>query len=244
MSVELPSELVWVLGAIGVVWPSVDEDTLRSIADGLRDVVDELEDKHARTAHAVDQMLEVNSADSLEIFQTLWRKSSARYLKDLGEGIKVLAEAVSVGADIIEGMKVAAVAEIAAFAAQSAAVAAESIATFGLGAGMEAVVVQATRAVVKGIIDQAIAQVEHQLKQAMTEPVVAVLAAAAEHLGGQLLGDAAGVRQGIDLSGLGAAATSGADQAVSTLAGRLRQTVAGPAGALSKISDVLSGGTR
>lgn len=117
---------------------------------------------------------------------------SGRHLKDLGEGIKVLAEAIRIGADIIEGMKVAAIAEFAAFVAQTAAVAAESVATLGLGAGAEAAVVETTREVVKGIYDQAIAQISRQLKQAMTAPVLSTLTSAAENLGEQLLGDALG----------------------------------------------------
>ncbi|MBR7832073.1 hypothetical protein KDL01_02315 [Actinospica durhamensis] len=260
MSVVLPNELVWVLGAIGVVWPNVDEDELRSIADQFRQAAGDLEDQHAGAMQAVEQMLGVNSGESLEIFQALWSKVSGQHLKDLGEGIKVLAEAISIGADIIEGMKVAAIAEFVAFVAQTAAVAAESVATLGLGAGAEAVVVDTTRTVVKGIFDQAIAQVGQQLKQAMMAPVLSTLTAAAENLGEQLLGDALGVTQGVDLSAVADAAETGGEKSLSTLTSQLRETVGDPAGQVgallggeglqteqhttdtaSKISDILAG---
>lgn len=260
MSVVLPNELVWVLGAIGVIWPNVDEDQPRAMADQFSQIGSDLEDQHAGAMQAVEQMLGVNSGESLEIFQALWQKVSGRHLKDLGEGIKVLAEAVRIGADIIEGMKVAAIAEFAAFVAQTAAVAAESVATLGLGAGAEAVVVETTREVVKGIYDQAIAQIGQQLKQAMMAPVLSTLTNAAENLGEQLLGDALGVTRGVDLGAVGNAAKTGAQQGLSTLTGQLKETVGNPTaqlGALingqglqteqhttdtpSKIADILAG---
>lgn len=260
MSVVLPNELVWVLGAIGVIWPNVDEDELRSMADQFRQVGSDLEDQHAGAIQAVEQMLGVNSGESLEIFEALWSKVSGQHLKDLGEGIKVLAEAISIGADIIEGMKVAAIAEFVAFVAQTAAVAAESVATLGLGAGAEAVVVETTREVVKGIFDQAIAQVGQQLRQAMMAPVLSTLTAAAENLGEQLLGDALGVTQGVNLSAVANAAKSGGEKGLSTFTSQLEETVSDPGGQVgalsggeglqteqhttdtaSKISDILAG---
>jgi len=263
MSVVLPNELVWVLGAIGVIWPNLDEDELRSMADQFRQVGSDLEDQHAGAMQAVEQMSGVNAGESLEVFEALWSKVSGQHLKDLGEGIKVLAEAVSIGADIIEGMKVAAIAEFVAFVAQTAAVAAESVATLGLGAGAEAVVVETTRAAVKDIFDQAISQIGRQLRQAMTAPVLSTLTAAAESLGGQLLGAALGVDQGVDLAAVTNAAKSGAGQGVSTLTGQLREAVTEPEGQVgalfggqglqaeqnttdpaAKISDILAGRPR
>lgn len=235
MSVELPNELVWVLGAIGVVWPNVDEDQLRSMADQFRQVATDLEGHHAGAIQAVEQMLGANSSQSLEIFQALWTKVSGQHLKELGEGIKVLAEAISIGADIIEAMKIAAIGEFAAFVAQTAAVAAESVATLGIGAGAEAVVVETTREIVKSIIDQAIAQISQQLKQAMMAPILDTLLAAAENLGEQLLGDALGVDQGVDFSSLEAAAKGGTEQGLSTLRGQAAETVSDPTGQVSAL---------
>lgn len=260
MSVELPNELVWVLNAIGVVWPNVDEDQLRQMADQFRQMASDLEDQHSGAIQAVEQMLGVNSGQSIEVFQALWNKVSGQHLKDLGEGIGVLAEAISIGADIIEGMKIAAIGEFVAFAAQTAAVAAESIATLGIGAGLEAVVVEETRTIVEDIIEQAIQQVGMQLKQAMLAPVFDTLTSAAEDLGEQLLGNALGVTQGVDFSQLEAAAKSGASKGISTLESQAEQTVSDPLGqagslangqglqttshttdSISKVTDILAG---
>lgn len=260
MSVVLPNELVWVLNAIGVVWPNIDEDQLRSMAGQFRQVAADLEDQHSGAMAEVEKMLGMNSSKSIELFQALWSKVSGQHLRELGEGIHVLAEAIDIGADVIEGMKIAAIAEFAAFAAQTAAVAAESVATLGIGAGLEAVVVEETRVIVEDIIKQAIQQVEQQIKQAMMAPLLDTLTAAAGNLGEQLLGDALGVTQGVDFSQLEAAAKGGAARGLSTLESQARQTIADPlgqAGALangqglqttskttdsvSKVADVLAG---
>jgi hypothetical protein len=235
MSVVLPNELVWVLGAIGVTWPNIDEDQLRAMADQFRQVGSDVEDEHSGTMQEVEQMLGLNSSESLEVFQKLWSKVSAQHLKDLGEGIRILAEAIDVGADIIEAMKVAAIAEFVAFAAQTAAVAAESVATLGLGAGAEAVVVETTRTIVKNIIDQAVQQVGQQLKQAMLAPVWDMLDRAGADLAQQLLGDAVGVQSGFSFSQLAGSAESGFGSGLSTLEGQLTQTVSDPGGQISAL---------
>jgi hypothetical protein len=237
MSVVLPNELVWVLGAIGVTWPNIDEDQLRSMADQFRQVAADLEDQHAGAMQDVEQMLALNSSSSLEIFQALWSKVSGQHLKDLGEGIKVLAEAISIGADIIEAMKVAAIAEFVAFAAQTAAVAAESIATLGLGSGLEAVVVETTRTVVKGIIDQAVSQVGYQIKQAMLAPVWDMLDKAGADLAQQLIGNAVGVDHGFSATQLLSSAKGGLTTGVSTLEGQLQQVAADPVGQATALAN-------
>ncbi len=238
MSVELPNELVWVLGAIGVTWPNIDEDQLRSMADQFRQVGSDLEDRHSGAMQEIEQMLGLNSSESLEVFQALWSKVSEQHVKDLGEGIRVLAEAIDIGADIIEAMKVAAIGEFAAFVAQTAAVAAESIATLGLGAGAEAVVVETTRTIVKGIIEQAIQQVGQQLKQAMLAPVWDMLDRAGADLAQQLLGDVAGVQSGFSLGEFASSAEGGFSSGLSTLKGQLTEAGESPT---SQISALLGG---
>ncbi|HEV2637375.1 MAG TPA: hypothetical protein VGX23_19640 [Actinocrinis sp.] len=225
MSVLLPDELVWVLGAIGVTWPNIDEDQLRSMAGQFRQLAGDLENRHNSAIQAVEQMLGLNTSGSIDVFQALWNRTSARHLKDLGRGIGILADAVDVGADIIEAMKVAAIAEFVAFAAQTAAVAAESIATLGLGAGLEVVVVETTREAVTSIVKQAVQQVGQQLKQAMLAPVWDMLDSAGADLAEQLAGEAVGVYQGFRVS-------------------RLASLGQGTTDSTSKIADILSGRAR
>jgi hypothetical protein len=52
MSIELPSEVVFVLNMLGLPWPAVDEDEMRACATHLRDYATSLSGTHD-TAYAV-----------------------------------------------------------------------------------------------------------------------------------------------------------------------------------------------
>ncbi|MBR7836011.1 hypothetical protein KDL01_22235 [Actinospica durhamensis] len=189
MAVELPGELACVLGAIGVTWPDVDEEGLRAVSAQLRGVAGALEDRHADAARVVRQMLAVNASASLDVFEPLWGRVSGGHLQDLGEGIKVLADAVFQCADVVESAKAAMIAELTTYAAEAAHGETEGTA--------------AAREAVKGVLDQAIAQIGRKIREATTAPILATLASTAGSLGGQLLGDAPGTGRDVGVSGFG-----------------------------------------
>jgi len=226
----LPNELVWVLGAIGVTWPNIDEDQLRHAGDEFRKLSGELSDHKAGAMNEIEQMLHLNSSESLKVFQALWEKVVKGHLSDLEEGLNILAGAMDTCAVIVEGMKIAAIAELAAFAVETAADVAAAVATAGIAAAGEVAIEIATQEIVKGIIQQAIDQVEFQIKQALLAPVVDTLISAGLNLGEQLLGNALGVNQGVDLSAVIAAGQSGAGQGFSTMTGQLGSMATNPLG--------------
>ena len=71
VGVTLPSEVTWVLDLIGVEWPNIDEDELRSAADQLRELGSELSSNNGDAKSEIEEMLGVNSAESLAIFEAL-----------------------------------------------------------------------------------------------------------------------------------------------------------------------------
>lgn len=230
VSVMLPNDLVWVLGAIGVTWPNIDEDELRKAGDQFRQIATELSQHKSGTMTQIEQMLHLNSSGSLKVFEALWTKVVKGHLSDLEEGLGILAGAMDACAVVIEGMKIAAIAELVAFAAETAADAAAAVATFGIAAGAEVALEVLTERVVNGIIQQAISQVEYQIKQAMLTPVIDMLGSAGLDLGEQLLGDALGVDQGVDLSAVVSAGRSGAGRGLSSAGGQLSGMAADPLG--------------
>jgi hypothetical protein len=230
MSVVLPNDLVWVLGAIGVTWPNIDEDQLRKAGTDFRTLSSDLSSHKSGAMGEIESMLHVNSSESLKVFQALWEKVVKGHLSDLEEGLNILAEAMDVCADIVEGMKVAAIAELVAFVAETAADAAAAVATFGIAAGAEIALEEVTSRVVNGIIDQAISQVEYQIKQALLAPVIDTLTSAGLDLAEQLLGDALGVNQGVDLSAVVSAGKTGLGQGLSTGVGSLTGMATDPLG--------------
>jgi len=230
MGVVLPNELVWVLGAIGVTWPNIDEDEIRKAGDEFRKLSAELSGHKSGAMSEIEQMLHLNSSESLKVFEALWTKVVKGHLSELEQGLGVLAEAMDACAVVIEGMKVAAIAELVAFAAETAADAAAAVATFGIAAGAEIALEELTQRIVNGIIQQAIAQVEYEIKQALLTPVIDSLGSAGLNLAEQLLGNALGVDQGVDLGAIASAGKGGLQRGVSSGVGQLTTMVTDPLG--------------
>jgi hypothetical protein len=230
VGVVLPNELVWVLGAIGVTWPNIDEDELRHAGDEFRKLSSDLSAHKAGALGEIEQMLHVNSSESLKVFEALWEKVVKGHLSDLEEGLNILAGAMDTCAVIVEGMKVAAIAELVAFAAETAADVAAAVATAGIAAAGEVALEIATQKIVNGIIQQAIDQVEYQIKQALLAPVIDTLTSAGLNLGEQLLGNALGVQQGVDLGGVLSAAQGGLGQGLNTAGSQFGSMATDPLG--------------
>lgn len=222
---ELPGALTWVLSMIGIDWPNIDEDELRSGASDLRSLAGELTGSTDQAKSDIESMLSNNSSQSLQLFDTLWQKVAGNHLPQLSEGMKVVATGLDVSAVLVVGMKVAAIAQLAILAAEIIADQVEAFFTFGASEAEIPIQVAATRGIMKGIMDQAIKQVEQQLIQAVEGPVFTAIGNAGEELAGQLLGDALGTQSGINLGKVASAGGSGFTQGVDSV-------VSNPAGAV------------
>jgi hypothetical protein len=208
MGVVLPSEVAWVLDLIGINWPNIDEDELKSAAEELRSIAEEMKGHNGDAASDIEQMLGMNSAESLELFEALWKKLSDGHLQQLGEGMDVLAVGLDIGAVVIEAMKLAAIVNLVILAAEIIADQAAAVVTFGASEALAAAQTAITQAIVKELEQTAIQTVEQQLMDAIEGPIFAALESAGMELAGQLLGDALGTHSGVDL---GAVANAGAD---------------------------------
>lgn len=225
MGLELPGALTWVLSMVGIDWPNVDEDELRSGANELRSLASELTGSTGKAKSDIESMLSNNSSQSLELFDKLWGKVSGNHLPQLAEGMKVVATGLDISAVLVVGMKAAAIAQLAILAAEIIADQAEAFFTFGASEAEIPIQVAATRGIMKEIMDQAIKQVEQQLIQAVEGPVFQALGNAGEELAGQLVGDVLGTQKGIDLGKVASAGGSG-------FADGVKSTVSNPAGAV------------
>jgi hypothetical protein len=210
----LPDALTWVLDIVGVDWPNVDEDQLRSAADELRQMSQELGSDTDDAKSQVEQMLQNNSAESLQLFEALWNKVAGSHLPQVAQGMNVVAGALDAGAVIVVGMKVAAIAQLAILAAEIISDQIEAAFTFGASEALIPVQTIATREIMKTIEKKVIDQLEQQLIGAVEQPVIDALTNVAEELGTQLLGDAMGVSSGVDLGKAASAGASGFTQGV------------------------------
>src|SRR5437588_3329856 len=114
----LPDALAWVLDMVGVDWPNIDEDELRSAADELRQISQELSGHTDDAKSQIEQMLQNNSSESLQLFEALWNKVAASHLPQMAQGMNVVAEALDIGAVIGAGRKAAAIAPVVILAAE------------------------------------------------------------------------------------------------------------------------------
>lgn len=214
MGVVLPDALAWVLNLIGIDWPNIDEDELRSAATELRTVSGELTSNTGDAQSQIEQMLGANSSQSLELFQALWNKVAAGHLPQLGEGMNLLADGLDVSAVVVVGLKLGAIAQLAILAAEIIADQAAAPFTFGASEAAIPVETEATSQIVKQIVKNAVDQVEQQLISAVEGPVFSALDSAAQEMAGQLLGDALGVHSGVDLGAVGSAGSGGFQEGV------------------------------
>jgi hypothetical protein len=215
MGVTLPSEVAWVLDLIGVEWPNIDEDELRSAADQLRQLGSELSSNNGEAKSDIEEMLGVNSAESLQIFEALWKKLSDGHLQQLGEGMDLLATGLDIAAVVIVGMKLFAIGQLVVLAAEIIADQAAAIETFGASEALAAAQTEITEQIVKQAIEQAIQTLEQQLLSVVEGPIFAALESAGTELAEQLVGDALGTHQGIDLGSVANAGVDGFSQGVS-----------------------------
>jgi hypothetical protein len=214
MGVTLPPEVTWVLDLIGVEWPNIDEDELRSAADQLRQLGSELSSNNGDAKSEIEEMLGVNSAESLQIFEALWKKLADGHLQQLGEGMDVLATGLDIAAVVIMGMKLAAIVQLVVLAAELIADQAAAIETLGASEALAAAQTEITEQIVKQAIQQCIQTVEQQLLSIVEGPIFAALQNAGSELAEQLVGDALGTHQGIDLGAVASAGAGGFSQGV------------------------------
>jgi hypothetical protein len=214
MGIVLPGELAWVLDLIGINWPNVDEDELRSVADELRTLSDELKGHTGDAKGDIEAMLGVNSSESLELFDALWKKVADGHLEQLGQGLSLLGTGLDISAVVVVGLKLAAIVQLGILAAEIIADQAAAPFTFGASEAAIPLEVEATNQIVKQILKQAIQTVEQQLLQVVEGPIFAALESAGKELAGQLLGNALGIQHGVDLGKVANAGGEGFKQGV------------------------------
>jgi hypothetical protein len=216
MGIVLPDALAWVLNLIGIDWPNIDEDQLRSGASDLKQIASELTSNKGDAESQIEQMLGVNSSQALKNFEAIWDKVAKDHLPQLAQGMDLLADGLDVSAVVVTGMKVAAIAQLAILAAEIIADQAAAPFTFGASEAAIPAEEEITEQVLKRVFDQAVKSVEQQLINAVEGPIFDALDSAAENMAGQLLGDALGTHSGVDLGAVGQAAGSGFGEGVQT----------------------------
>lgn len=209
MGLVLPGALAWVLDMIGIEWPNIDEDELRSGATQLRQLAGELTSNTGDAKSRIEQMMTNNSSDSLQAFDGIWQKLAGGHLPQLATGLRAIAVALDASAGLVVGMKTGAIVQLGILAGEILADQAAAPFTFGASEAAIPGEVEITSQIVKQIFKQIADQVEQALLNAVEGPVFSALGSAGEELAGQLVGDVAGTDSGIDLGSIANAGAQG-----------------------------------
>ncbi|MFF0095590.1 nucleic acid/nucleotide deaminase domain-containing protein [Streptomyces canus] len=217
MGVVLPSELDAALDLIGISWPNVDEDDYRDMAQAMREFADDIEDGAADAHQAITDLIGGNEGLAIQALEKHWDLVKGKHLTNLSEAGRVAATALDAVAVLIEGAKIAAIAQLGILAAEIVAAIAAAPVTLGLSTLGGIAGTQATRIAVKRIFQEVCEEIASRIIEVATGPIFQALGAMAGDLVLQLGGNALGTQNGVDLGQTAKAGREGLDDGVDSL---------------------------
>jgi uncharacterized protein YukE len=192
MAVELPGPVVDLLQFFGINWPTINEDSVRDLATHVRQFAQNMDSVHQDATNTVHNMGQSYQGASYDALVEMWANKSTKHLRELTEACNIVAEALDAGADVIVGMKWAAIGELAALAASFVADQAAAIATFGLAEAALAAIEEAARKVIDYLVQQIIGYLTSEIVGAALQPLLGKVTAAVEGWAFQEISSAVG----------------------------------------------------
>jgi uncharacterized protein YukE len=181
-----------------VNWPNVNEDKVREFASHVRDFAEKLDQTHQDSTATLKRMADVYQGASYEALLAKWAQLSSGHMSELVTACHTVATALDVAADVIVGMKVEAIAELAALAVSFAADQVAAVATLGIAEAAEVLIVEAAEQLMDYLEQQLEQYIIGQVVEAAVEPLVEVVGRAVSGLVFQAAESAAGVSAGGD----------------------------------------------
>jgi hypothetical protein len=205
------------LDVIGVSWPNVDEDDYREMAKAMREFADDIDDGAADAHAAITDLIGTNEGLAVQALEKHWGKVKGTHLSNLAEAGRLAATALDGVAVLIEGAKLAAIAQLGILAAEIAAAVAAAPVTLGLSTLAGLAGTQATRIAVKRIFQEVCEEVASRVIEVAMGPVFEALGSMAGDLVVQLGGNALGVQNGVDLGQTAKAGKEGLDAGIDSV---------------------------
>nr|WP_030156560.1 hypothetical protein [Glycomyces sp. NRRL B-16210] len=133
MGMQLPSELIGLLGMLGYDWPESDEESLFNLAGEWTGMADQLAGRVESLQSAARTLLENNQGAQVDAFQREWEaeESSPASLAEAGDPANVLNIGLTVMAGIVLTLKIQVIVQLAILAFQIAQAIAFAAVTFG-----------------------------------------------------------------------------------------------------------------
>ncbi|MGK4579833.1 WXG100 family type VII secretion target [Kitasatospora sp. HPMI-4] len=196
MAIELPEEVVSFLQIIGINWPDINEDHVREMGSHVREFADKVDSTHQDATATVHQLAEAYQGKSYESLVAAWSHMSDSHMTEMVQACHVLATALDVAADVIIGLKGAAIAELIGLAVSFVADQAAAVLTFGLAEAAEVLIIKAAEAAVDYLEQQVIQHIMGEVIEKAVEPLLDVVGNAIGGLLYQAAADALGVPAG------------------------------------------------
>ncbi|WP_406196443.1 PE-PGRS family protein [Streptomyces sp. NBC_01017] len=172
MSLTLPGELVWVLDLLGYSWPEADEEALHQVAEAWRAFGKELEEIQAQGEGFARTVVSSSFGTAIEGFSKDWgaytgANGEDRYIPDARTACDVIALAFDVAAVAVLTAKLAVIVQLIALAMEIIAAQAAAPFTFGLSEVGALGATQATRLIVRELLDRLKKEVMEAITKAM-----------------------------------------------------------------------------
>lgn len=180
MAIELPGPVVDLLQFFGINWPRINEDGVRELASHVRQFAQNLENVHQDAGATIQNMGQAYQGASYESLLSRWAERSTRHLRELTDACHVVADALDAGAEVIVGLKSAAIGELAAIAATFIADQAAAAATFGLAEVALAGIEMAARKCVNFLVQEVVGYLTGEIVGAALQPLLGKVASALE----------------------------------------------------------------
>lgn len=194
MAIELPGPVVDLLQFFGINWPRINEDAVRDLASHIRQFAQNLENVHQDAGTTIQNMGQAYQGASYDALLSLWAEKSTRHLQELTEACHVVVDALDAGAEVIVGLKTAAVGELAVIAGSFIADQAAAAVTFGAAEAALAGIEMAARRVVNFLVQEIVGYLTGEIVGAALQPLLGKVTSALEGWAFQGLAAAAGGR--------------------------------------------------
>ncbi|WP_018653679.1 hypothetical protein [Actinomadura flavalba] len=158
MGLQLPGELIGLLGMLGYTWPEADETKLFDLGSSWMGFGGTVQGIASDASSAAQQALSGNKGDDIEAFQKAWAEEDApaAILRDAGMGAMAVGGAFFVCAAIVLALKIQVIVQLIMLAIQIAQAIAAAVPTFGASLTLIPLFKIATGILIDILIDQAL----------------------------------------------------------------------------------------
>ncbi|GAA3820081.1 hypothetical protein GCM10022403_061940 [Streptomyces coacervatus] len=172
MALTLPSELVWVLDLLGYSWPEADEDALHQVAEAWRSFGKDLDKIQTDGEGFARTVVASNAGTAVDKFSKEWgaytgANGQDSYIPDAKTACEVIAFAFDAAAIAVLTAKLSVIAQLIALAVEIIAAQASAPFTFGLSEVGALGATQATRVIVRELLNKLKTEVMQAITKAM-----------------------------------------------------------------------------